>query len=377
MLDNYVNAVMAKVSGVIAAVGAQRHEWERQRGGDRHAQSYLGTALKHPDAHTTPLRKSAERAQQEYASLRAEWAKVGPQMVTLFASLMIARERRDETKAVWERHDAEEQRRRATKYHPELRRLFAQFHSHGVTPAMLDLLRPETIGIIADLILWDAFDRNRVEPGSPLPAVLNIYADRAMMMPVNEQTVTRSAPGIAPLFAEDGGPVYYQFGRLDVPSGTRNGTHETSGGVPMGHDLDEAAADHSIEPREDQGADLPEPPVIMQAEAATASLSVDSATALEWAERIADMDPQFMASYWPRGQTIDDYDPRTLIPALEDDIASGRGWVVTPVFLAAVQEGRGVEFMAERRQSKIRWLAGDIEAGKEDALMAVRDAGLL
>lgn len=377
MLDKYVNAVMAKVSGVIAAVGAQRDEWERQRGSDRYAQSYLGTALKHPEGHTSPLRKSAERAQQEYASLRAEWETEGPKMLTLAASLMIARERRDETKAIWERHDAEEQKRVATKYHPEVRRLFAQFYEHGVRPAMLDLLQPETIGIMADLILWDAFDRNRVDPGSPLPAVFNIYADRAMMMPVDEQTVTRSAQGIVPLSAEDGDPAYYQFGQWNVPGGAGDGTQEKSSDVAVGPDLDEAAADQRNKPRHDEGADLRDPPVIMQAEAATDSLSVDSATALEWAERIADMDPQFMANYWPRGHTIDDFNPGTLIPALEDDIASGRGWVVTPVFLAAVQEGRGVEFMAERRQSKIRWLAGDIEAGKEDALKAVRDAGLL
>jgi hypothetical protein len=250
MLDKYVNAVMNKVSGVIAAVGAQRDEWERQRGNDRYAQSYLGTALKHPEGHTSPLRKSAERAQQEYASLRAEWQEAGPQMLTLAAALMIARERRDETKALWERHDAEEQKRLATKYHPEVRRLFAQFFDHGVKPAMLDLLRPETIGIMADLILWDASDRDGTDGNSPLPQVFGIYAGRTMVMPGGGHTVTRSLPGIAPASVKHSDPDYYRFDVLAASNAL------AAGGQPEGEVAAEKAASES---RADEHNDLDEP----------------------------------------------------------------------------------------------------------------------
>ncbi|KQM62692.1 hypothetical protein ASE75_13775 [Sphingomonas sp. Leaf17] len=290
MLDKYVNAVMNKVSGVIAAVGAQRAEWERQRGSDRYAQSYLGTALKHPEGHTSPLPKSAERAQQEYASLRAEWEEVGPQMLTLAASLMIARERRDETKSVWERHDEEEQKRVATKYHPQVRRLFAQLYDHGVTPAMLDLLKPETIGVLSDLILWDASDRDGGDVNSPLPGVFGLYAGRELIMPSGGHTVTRSRPGIAPPSVKHSDPVYYRFD-LEVVAATSVANDDAP-------DQDDTAPGEAVIVDAEASAILleasvappPSPAEDAQEDDAKSALQIDSERAAEWARHIADHD---------------------------------------------------------------------------------------
>ena len=41
------------------------------------------------------------------------------------------------------------------------------------------------------------------------------------------------------------------------------------------------------------------------------------------------------------------------------------------------QEGRAVEFIADRRKLKTSWLAKDFEAGEEAALRKAREAGLL
>lgn len=74
---------------------------------------------------------------------------------------------------------------------------------------------------------------------------------------------------------------------------------------------------------------------------------------------------------------MDDYNQQSLAAALEGEIASGRGWSATPEFLAATQEGRAVEYIAERRERKTVWLAKSLIDGEEAALQKARVAGLL
>lgn len=384
MLDKYVNAIINRLSNVIATVSARRDELERQRSTDRFAQSYLGTALKHPEGHTVPLRKSAERAQHEYAEVRAEWAQKGPEALALLASLVIARERRDETKAVWERHDAAEQERVHTKYHPEVRRLFSQLFDHGITPAMVEQLWPETIGIIADIILWQVSDREGQDADSPIPGLFEMYAERTMIMPGGSHTVVRSTPGVPPAKVKYTDPPHYMFGVRAPTIGTAPPLVEDDGGMVIG---DVIVA--TVGPAQDHTSDAVAPPAAVPeattstkpapaapaANAVPVAPTLDEATAAAWAEQMSADDPH-VGIYWPDGYPVGDFDQERLVRALGEYAKTDRAWSGSSNFLAAAEAGGAEQFIADRRLSSIKSLANRLIAGEHNEMERARRAGL-
>ena len=210
MLDTIIKNVLARLSVHAAAVKAQREGIERERAGDK-ARAHAGRMLESPEGYATNPRTALEDAQKEFARARREWEKLGIPALTLFATYMVARERRDEMAAWLQRHEATEQARRTGDLHREVKPFFNRLVALGLLPRHVANVRPETLAIISDLIRWDGHDPDMKDPASPVGAVFGVYAERSMLQPGQVDRVERSVPGLPPIPVKLTDRRYFRF----------------------------------------------------------------------------------------------------------------------------------------------------------------------
>lgn len=194
MLDKLMKTVSHLTNKHDADTAALRARVERERAGD-HARQHAGREFQNPEGHTTPLRRNAENAQVAYARARKAFEKDnGLSALANYMAMEIARQRRDEAAAALKKHEAEEAQRLATGVHKEVAAFFALLFGDGVEPRHLANISEDVRVIISDLIRWDGYDWDRLDPESPVPQVVAIYRHRAKVRPGREGHKTRSQP---------------------------------------------------------------------------------------------------------------------------------------------------------------------------------------
>lgn len=352
MLDRLLKSINQKLDTHTAAAVAQRAKIERERAGDV-ARQHAGREFENSEGYTTPLPKAAQQAQNAYARSRRDFeANGGASALTLAITMMIARERRDETAAALKRHEEAEARRRAVGVHKEVEPFFDLMFDHGVEPRHLVNVRPETLAIICDLIRWDGHDPELVDPASPMPPIFGLYSNRTILKPGQFGDKSRSAATapVRPIRRSD--PQCYMFGDLVA------GSDEA---VPS--ELVPAAVSEHQEEGALSAETLPE-------EAAAAD------SLREVAEKLHDADPIKVDIYWPRGgYPIGDFTPERLIPALEQWIADD-AWPGARDFLEAARRGEARQFIDHIREEAIGRIAAALMDGDPGTVERARSAGL-
>jgi hypothetical protein len=216
MLDRWLNVIAQRLGTYTAAVNAQRAAIEKERAGDE-ARDHAGREFVNPEGYTTPLPKNAQNKQNEYARARREYEEADlPRALAAAATLMIARERRDEAVAALKAHLDAEDLRRKEGVHPEVKPFFDDMFKHGIPPRRLPHVRAETRAIIYDILMWDGHDPDMVDPASPMPAIFDLYASRLIVKPGNFGDKSRSALSSP---TNRAGREYYQFSAMVKPNG--------------------------------------------------------------------------------------------------------------------------------------------------------------
>ncbi|GHH16109.1 hypothetical protein GCM10008023_19740 [Sphingomonas glacialis] len=216
MLDTIVKSIIGKLDVHLAEVRAQRAQIERERAGG--APRTITTAiLKHPEGYASSPREAAESAQKAYAKARKDWEKQGIPLLALAATLAIARERRDETAAVLSNHEESEAIRKSTKVHPDFRRLNDAMIAHGVQTGHAATAADGTIAIVSDILQWAGADPEMLDPSSPLPAILQVYASRLILTPGQFGDRSRSKPGVPVPQVKYTDPEHYLFNGMVEP----------------------------------------------------------------------------------------------------------------------------------------------------------------
>lgn len=169
MLDKLAKAIAQKLEAYRTAVSEERAAIERERAGDN-ARQYAGREFENSEGFVTQLPDAAADAQTAYARARRDFVNNrGAEALSLAVTLMLAREKRDETAAARDRHIEAEDERQATGVHREVAAAFKILFKHGLQPRHLAKVRPETMAIMADLIRWDGQDPDMKDPTSPIP----------------------------------------------------------------------------------------------------------------------------------------------------------------------------------------------------------------
>ena len=385
MLDKTIKVIVNKLNGISAGVNSQRDKWEHQRGSDPRAQTYPGTALSHPEGNTTALRKSYERAQQTYAKARQEWLKEGSRLVQIMIAVQVARERRDEIRAAFLKHEAAEKERLKTGVHPLLKEWFAGLFAHRVTPAMLEL--PAIItAIIADIIRWTKAGDGLTNPDSPLPELFALYAKRRILNPDGSKIVELSVPGTPTKPTSYRDPLYYATDDLAEMTGWQR-PEQDDDALPNGEAQAElvkstiTVAEQPID-QVSEVEPMPNTAITVSQRAASESVSApetvamtgDRANAL--ARQIMEQDP-FVSICWPAGYPVGNYDREALTRALQDEAAAGGGNALTRRFLTAVREGWAESFISLQRSVQIGVLTEGLMVANREAVKRARDLGLL
>lgn len=354
---------------------AKLHE-ELSGGEGRYAAT---TQLIHPRGSSTPLTEAADRAQQAYDRAREKVTKELPKTVALILAQQVAQELRDETAAARDRFWNAGQDRLMSGVHPETRDLFARLFEHGVTPWQLKALSNEDVAIIADLIRWKAHDPRYKVADTPWRLVLAIYAGRLILKPSSGTKVVRSVAGspMPPVRYTD--PHHYMFNEMVDPAW--GGTALPTGKAdlpspetiePLAAGSDDADAHRALADPGDGAVNDDAP----QEVAAPKVPKISEAQARTMAEAIFERNPIWSGMYWPdEGVEQYDYNPDQLIPALERYVASGSAWSGSREFLEAARAGKAREFIADRRQDKVRRLTADLMRREEHAIEMARDAG--
>jgi hypothetical protein len=392
MLDIILRSIARKLEVHLEEVRSQRSEVERERASGQ-PRTIATAILKHPEGYATSPREAAQSAQKAYAKARREWEQQGIPMLTKLATLIIARERRDETAAVLREHEETEATRKATKVHPAFRRLNDIMIAHGVETGHAATATDGVIAIVSDILMWAGADPDLLDPDSPLHALLETYAGRLILTPGQFGAASRSKPGVPVRQVKYTDPEYYMFNEaaqtgVDVTAGTKLEPAVSSKAVD---DDDDAArpASHGItcgQKCDSKGEDAPVAaarvavpviPIMSGAAPPAVSQPITPDDARRIAEAVFDTNPYKMGIYWPRGVERDDYELARLIPALEQWVASGEAWGGASNFLAAARLGEAREFIREERELGVRYFARRLLEGDERALKEVREAGLL
>lgn len=370
MLDRWLNVIAQRLGTYAAAVNAQRAAIEKERAGDE-ARDHAGREFVNPEGFTTPLPKNAQNKQNEYARARREYEAADlPRALAAAATLMIARERRDEAVAALKAHLDAEDLRKATGVHREVAPFFGDMFERGVEPRHLANVREETRAIISDLIRWDGHDSQMIDPESPMPAIFDLYASRLLLRP-GPGNRSRSTPGAPTARVRYTDPEYYMFNEL-VRQPTTEASPELSApasidGTPRADDGGDPIASH-------QTAASIEVATVEQPETA-GSMTPERAQAA--AEAVFAADRLRMGIYWPKGIEQGDYDTGRLLPALEEWVAGPDTWSGAKLFLDAARRGEGREFIEMKRAAGIARFAAALIAGDQRALDEAHRAGAL
>lgn len=221
MLDKMLKGVLARLEANSAAVIAQQTAIERERAGDE-ARDHAGRMLESPEGYSYTPSRAYQKAQKDYAKARRDWEEKGLGALELFATLMIARERRDEAKAWFHQHASAAAHRQTTGIHPEIVPFFALMFEQGVEPRHLANVRQALMAIICDMLRWDGHDPDMTDPTSPIAAIFAIYAERLLLVPGQFGDRSRSVPGVAMAPVRQADPRYYMFGDLVPPPPAHN-----------------------------------------------------------------------------------------------------------------------------------------------------------
>lgn len=394
MLDVIIRSIVRKLDEHAQEVRAQRVKIERERAGGEPRK--IATAiLKHPEGYATSPREAAESAQKAYAKARAEWELAGIPMLSKLATLAIARERRDETAAALRDHEETQTVRKATKVHPDFRRLNDAMIAHGVQTGHAATATDGVIAIVSDILMWAGADPDMLDPDSPLPAILDVYGTRLILTPGQSGERSRSRPGVPVRQVKYTDPEYYMFNEVALPAvaivpGKKVEAPPELAAVeeaeptpaPIGTEtVPTVVAPVAMPDRTPAASAEPEPePEPAPAPSTPSSREAsDQPISAELAQRIAEAvfngNPFKLGIYWPKnGYPVGDYEPARLIPALEKAIEDDPwdGWMD---FLAAARRGQASEFIKGKRRSGVTHLAIQLQRGDERALGEARAAG--
>lgn len=380
MLDIIVKSIMRKLDVHVDEVRSQRVEIERERAGGK-PRTIATAILQHPEGYATSPREAARSAQKAYAKARGDWEQHGIPMLTKLATLAVARERRDETAAVFREHEEKEAVRKATKVHPDFRRLNDTMIAHGVQTGHAATATPGIIAIASDIIMWAGADPDLLDPDSPLRDILEVYATRLILTPGQFGDKSRSQPGVPVRQVKYTDPEHYLFNEaaqpaVDIAAGTKPEPAVKSVAV---YDDNEAPAAPVEGERAQETitavASAPPATLMPAGQSDVGSQPISPEFALHIAETVFDKNPFKLSIYWPKdGYPVGDYDPARLIPALEKAIGVDpwEGW---KGFLAAAQQGQAREYIESRRHAGVSHLAAALQRGEERALAEGRLAG--
>lgn len=358
---------------------------DEQRSAD--ARYAASSALVHPEGSTTPINEAYSRAQDRVADLRAKALKELPAAFKLLLALQVAEERRAEAlrhrDMKWDQAFAKD----TLGVDPAVADWFARLHQHGVHPHHLKQQAAEMVAIIADLITWKAKDAKFRDPDNPWRAVLQVYASRRIRKPLTRHSkAARSVPGTPTRDRHISDLGDYMFNEMvSAAWGTIDDTPserpiEVPGPVMFDCSIypEEPVTVPAVEQEGEVGTiDSDNAGDVAAVENEGKPDTLTPARAQAWAELVYDPLGWRMRIYWPPGYEQGNFDPATLIPALEEWIASGKAWPRVESFLAAVRNGDGAKFIEECRQNSIRFFARRLLDGDPEVLAEARNAGIV
>jgi hypothetical protein len=129
---------------------------------------------------------------------------------------------------VLRKHEDTEAIRKATKVHPDFRRLNDTMIAHGVQTGHAATAANGTVAIVSDILQWAGADPDMLDPASPLPKILEIYASRLILTPGQFGDRSRSKPGLPVRQVKHSDPEYYMFNEM----GPSWGLKADAGGMP-------------------------------------------------------------------------------------------------------------------------------------------------
>ena len=384
MLDKLLNVILQRLEGTAAAVIAKRTAIEKERASDT-ARDHAGREFVNSEGYTTPLPKAAQNAQNEYARARRAFEKVDlAGAISVAVTMMVARERRNETATALKAYQDAEALRQSEGVHPEVKPFFADMFAMGIEPRRLPYVREEVLAIICDMIMWDGHDRDMQDTDSPMPAIFELYGSRLILKPGQFYDRSRSKPGVAKAKVKYTDPDYYLFGEL-VPVASDDSGLEGYGTAPVQEGGPTGTSDGDAEPPLSPVSvlEVSAPPltIVLRAGAHERVVEAEARMSPESAQRVAETvfetSPVKMGIYWPKEIEPGDFDESRLLPALERWVASDDNWSGAERFLAAVRGNEARAFIDETRRSSITSFATRLTNGDQAALDEARRVGVL
>lgn len=376
MLDKWLNVIVQRLENTAAAVVAKRAAIEKERAGDI-ARDHAGREFVNSEGYTTPLPKAAQNAQNEYARARRDFEKADlAKALAAAIAMIVARERRDETAAALKAHLAADDLRKAEGVHPEVKPFFALMFALGVDPRRLANVRPETLAIICDIIMWDGHDPDLEDPDSPMPGIFDLYSTRQILMLGQFHDRSRSKPGVPVRPVRYTDPHYFMFNEI-LPQQTESGGEASAGPQTLDAEPESSIdqANHNVAEADVSNAGPP-PSVLPSDQRGDMSETITPEVAIQIAKVVYDKLSYKMDIYWPTtGHDIGDFGPG-LVPALEKWVAEDP-WVGAQEFLAAARDGKGREFIENERVQGIGRFAHRLLKGDERALEEAKSIGVL
>ena len=376
MLDKMLTAIVHRLDATAAAVMAKRQAIEKERASG-HARDHAGREFLNSEGYTTPLPKAAQNAQNEYARARRAFEKADlAGAISTAVTMMVARERRNESAVALKMYLEAEDRRQIEGVHPEVKPLFARMFAMGIEPRMLPYVREKTLAIVCDILMWDGHDPDMLDPASPMPAIFDLYASRLIVKPVHLGHRSRSKPDAADQDAERIRPDCYKFNKLARSAADALVAIDALG-TPA-EDKHPVADCEQAEPELAQPPEASVPVALDNTEAQAATMlgpTIPPELSAHVAEAVFDADPINMSIYWPRDIAQGEYGDDVLIPALERMMDSDRAWTGAQAFLDAARRGEAKQFIDAKRTAGIARLVIQLEAGEERAIEAAQRFG--
>lgn len=382
MLDKLLKVIVQRLDTTAAAVIAKRKAIERERAsGD--ARDHAGREFLNSEGYTTPLPKAAQNAQNEYARARRDFEKADlPGALSSAITMMVARERRNETAVALQAYLEAEALRQTEGVHPEVKPHFARMFAMGIEPRMLPYVREMTLAIVCDVIMWDGHDPDMLDPASPMTAIFDLYASRLIVKPVHSGHRSRSRPDGADKEAERIRPDCYIFDKL-APTVPDEIVNEDDNTAAFEDEQPQVSTVAAVDTQREAAVEAFAPvfPIVLGDPDKPLVADVDAPMSPQYAQRVAESvyekNPYKMSVYWPKDIERGEFHDSRLIPALERWVASDDNWTGAEQFLTAARRGEARTFIDEKRRNGISLLASRLVSGDQGALDEAKRLGVL